>query len=261
MKRSDKTPSAPAADNAGLQHAASKTAKRARPWLKKYQWQPGTSGNKSGKRAGAVSITAALKRELARGKTVDQVARAIIKAVVEKGDAGCLRVLMDRTDGLLTQSLQAHLEGQLFAPTPAPQVAVQILIPSNGRGDSDADREAQATPSITDAPSANVVDGVDGVDGFAPTLPDLKLSALVGNPALRPEPEQAKAKEPSPALAHDVQAHKVQPEPEETPAESAWRRECERIDRANRAAAERIAQHGELQAYGHRYDKPTGNSL
>ena len=92
----------PPPPDAGLQRDSSE-AKRVigRPFPK------GVSGNPSGRRAGSVSPTAALKRILTRADA-ERIAHSLI-ALAAKGDPTALRVLFDRVDFPLAGPLAAAL--------------------------------------------------------------------------------------------------------------------------------------------------------
>lgn len=77
--------------SAGLQ--AKNSTKKA-PWGKPFQ--PGQSGNPSGRPKGSVSPTAALRRSLTR-RDVEAIALTVIRKA-KAGDQACLRILFDRLD-------------------------------------------------------------------------------------------------------------------------------------------------------------------
>ena|SRR6185436_4148800 len=85
--------------------------------LKPYAWQPGQSGNPSGRPKGI--LTEAYKRRLAElGPTGKQVAAEIADAITAKaakGDVAAASELADRTEGKPMQ--QSQVEFSLIAPT------------------------------------------------------------------------------------------------------------------------------------------------
>lgn len=63
------------------------------------KWRKGESGNPAGKRKGAVSLAAAVKRLLiAEPHLVDSIARTLVNSAVA-GDLGAARLLFERLDG------------------------------------------------------------------------------------------------------------------------------------------------------------------
>lgn len=117
---------------AGLQRTTS-TSNKAKKVVGK-PWVKGQSGNPSGKRAGTVSPTAALKRALTR-RDAELIARKVI-ALAKKGDATILRVLLDRLDGPLSGPLaQIAVQSVFQTPATPPAERVQILITDNHRND------------------------------------------------------------------------------------------------------------------------------
>lgn len=121
-------PSIAPSGDAGLQDSPQLKIKR--PWLQRYQFQPGKSGNPGGRRKGSYSVTAALKSRLARSETADKVAQAIIRAAIE-GDPAAMRIVLDRTDGAVSKEISAHIQGGF----PVGEVTVHFNLPSNGRND------------------------------------------------------------------------------------------------------------------------------
>jgi len=93
-------------------------------------FMPGQSGNPSGKRAGTVSPTAALRRALTRADA-ELIAQRVI-ALARRGDAQALKLLFDRLDRPLTGPLalavaQASASGDV-APAAVSECRVQIIL-------------------------------------------------------------------------------------------------------------------------------------
>jgi hypothetical protein len=167
--------------NAGLQHTSSVLPKRVigRPFPK------GTSGNPSGKRKGEVSITAALKRLVAQGRTADEIAKSIVESVTVRKDAAFARLLLDRCDGVLSQQLSAHLSGGL--PVVAPSQVV-FAIPPNFRDDP-AHRGDPPPPEIADIDPEPQIPALEIPAVIASEDPDRDAQPQQSEPMPQPIPE------------------------------------------------------------------------
>jgi hypothetical protein len=123
-----KKPKAKKRGHAGLQHQCSKPVKRVvgRPF------QPGQSGNPSGRRKGSVSPTAALRRALSRSDA-DAIARRFIR-LAKAGDAAAAKLIFDRIDHPLSGPMAIALAQANAASEVMPQEGnVQVIITDNGR--------------------------------------------------------------------------------------------------------------------------------
>ena len=110
---------------AGLQRQSSKRV-IGRPF------QPGQSGNPTGRRKGSVSPTAALRRALTRADA-DTIAQKLIR-LAKGGDPAALKILLDRCDGPLNGPLaiiSATAQAASVALPPAGRV--EVVIADNGR--------------------------------------------------------------------------------------------------------------------------------
>jgi hypothetical protein len=99
-------------------------------------WKPGQSGKPSGRRAGSVSPTAALKRALTR-QDADLIARKII-ALAKTGDAAALRTLFERVDYPLSGPLAIATAFAASNNEASSGCIAQVIIVDNGRDPVDA---------------------------------------------------------------------------------------------------------------------------
>jgi len=212
--------------NAQKQHPKQRKPHKA-PWLRAHQFAKGQSGNPGGRPHGE-SVTSALKLLLSRGATARECAQAIIDGVVIKKDPSFARLLLDRTDGLLTERLQAEINANVTGPAMVCPTQVVINIPSNGRQDTWDELQAKDNAIAPTAP--------------VPALPPVPPSdtALTGNPALKPEHKPVNVVTSSPP---------TEPKPELSWAELERMRALSafgRLDQENAQTVERLRKEGRL---------------
>lgn len=94
---------------------------------------PGQSGNPSGKRKGAVSITAAIRRQLADGDDAESIATALIRGA-RAGDIRHIVEILNRIDGKVPDKLIAAAAAAL-----KPQVADAVIAAGLDADESDGD--------------------------------------------------------------------------------------------------------------------------
>ena len=72
------------------------------PWLKKYQFKKGESGNPGGRPKGSPSVEAELRRRLAEGEDGDQLLEGLVNVALRKalkGDHRFWTSILERLDG------------------------------------------------------------------------------------------------------------------------------------------------------------------
>lgn len=137
------------AADAGLQHQNSVP-----PKVIGKPFAPGVSGNPSGRRRGAASLTAALKRKLTR-KAAEQIAAKIVERA-RQGDRHAWAIILQRCDEL-------PLPGNVVPPVPTTHV--QFIIPDNGRGGHYPSPE----PEIPHIPKERLVEILNMLEKSKPT--------------------------------------------------------------------------------------------
>lgn len=138
------------AADAGLQHQNSSPKVVGRPF------KPGVSGNPSGRRRGAASLTAALKRKLTR-QAAEQIAAKIVDRA-RQGDRHAWAIILQRCD-------EFPLPGDGVPPVAMPHV--QLIIPDNGRGGTYPPSE----PEIPHIPKARMIEILNMLEKFKPDTP------------------------------------------------------------------------------------------
>ena len=94
---------------------------------------PGQSGNPSGKRKGAVSITAALRRKLAEGTDVEEIVDALIREA-KAGDIRHIVEILNRIDGKVPDKMIAAAAAAL-----KPHIADAVIAAGLDADESDGD--------------------------------------------------------------------------------------------------------------------------
>lgn len=90
---------------------------------KEHQFQPGQSGNPAGKPKGSINMTTLLRELLAGGELEE--ARLILAALLGKakdGDVPAIKLVIDRIDGLLTQTVNNVVQDDKILDTVAESV-------------------------------------------------------------------------------------------------------------------------------------------
>ena len=71
------------------------------PWLRRYQWQKGQSGNPGGRPKG-VSLEAAMRERLGKGETGEKLIESPVSVALREavgGDFRCCNSIIERLDG------------------------------------------------------------------------------------------------------------------------------------------------------------------
>ena len=88
-----------------------------RPWLKKYQFKKGQSGNPGGRPKGTVSIEAELRKRLADGEDGENIVQALVTQALKqalRGDYKFFNLILERIDGRIADRIAGHDGGPLF---------------------------------------------------------------------------------------------------------------------------------------------------
>ena len=99
---------------------AQEQRKNSKPWLRKYQFAKGRTGNAGGRPSGH-SITAALRHRIDRA-TADKLADSLVRRAIA-GDVRAAQIILDRTDGSVGQDL--HVSAIVAARKQIDFVAVE----------------------------------------------------------------------------------------------------------------------------------------
>jgi len=106
---------------------------------KPWQFQPGQSGNPSGRPKGTVSLTNLLRKKLLEGTCAQDVIDATIRDALA-GDAAARKLVWERMEGLLTQPVNIN-----FAGKPADELTdAELLEMSTALNASDDDADPNA---------------------------------------------------------------------------------------------------------------------
>jgi hypothetical protein len=100
------------------QHESSKNGKPERPWLKRFQFKPGQSGNPGGRPKGSVSIEAELRRRLDNGEEGEKIVKGLVTQALRRaleGDYKFFNMILERVDGRVADRLAGHDGGPLFS--------------------------------------------------------------------------------------------------------------------------------------------------